>query len=215
MVIELDRSTMIVGLPKHGKTTIARRIALEHLREFPSGLAFVHDQQEQFVPDLTRMYEDAAEWRKAQAKKEPLPRGASFRCGSSEVRDLAVEIGRRHNRDKNVKVPILLVYDESSLMDTSGSTHMDKKDFQVFALRRHWGIHAVLNTQKVSNLMDGFYEQAVDVFVFNQNAENAALLEKRLSLAKGALASTVNAPKFRFVHCRQGEGVVSEGETKP
>lgn len=209
---ELDQATIVVGLPKHGKTTIARKEAHAHLQTFPSGLVLAHDKHEQLVPDLTRSYASADEWRKAYAAaaaaKQPFARGASFRGDSTEVARLAIELGERHNSAKNVRVPIKLIFDESSLMETSGATWMDKLDFQVFANRRHWGLAPFLNVQRQASLTAAFFEQATDVYVFAQTEENARELERKLSLPKGALQAIVNAPKFRYLHWRQGEGLV-------
>lgn len=205
---ELDQATIVVGLPKHGKTTIARTEALEHLQEFPNGLVLAHDVNEQLCPDLTRAYETIDAWRAAMAAGKGT-RGASFACSSEEVARLAVELGRRHNRVKSVQLPIKLIFDEASLMATSGSTYMDKLDFQVFANRRHWGLAPLFNVQRQSSLMAAFYELATDVFIFAQAEESARELERKLSLPKGALQPTVNAPKYRYAHWRQGEGLVA------
>jgi hypothetical protein len=209
-VTEIDQATIIVGLPKHGKTTIARRVALEHLTKYPTGRVLAHDLHQQFVPDLAAAYETIEQWRAAQMDAtKPAPRGASFQCSSAEVARLAVELGKRHNKAKDVKLPIALIFDEASLMDTSGPTFMDRLDFQLFANRRHWGLAPVFNVQRQSSLMSAFYEQATDVYIFSQTDENARELERKLSLPKGALAPTVNAPKYRHLHWRQGEGIVA------
>lgn len=205
---ELDQATIVVGLPKHGKTTIARSEALAHLQAYPTGLVLAHDANEQLAPDITRMHETIADWRAAAATAKHT-RGASFACSSDEVARLAVELGKRHNRAKHVKVPIKLIFDETSLMATSGSTYMDKLDFQVFANRRHWGLAPLINVQRQSSLMAAFYELATDVYVFALNEESARELERKLSLSKGALQPIVNAPKYRYLHWKQGEGLVS------
>lgn len=206
---ELDQATIVVGLPKHGKTTIARKLSKSFLEEHPTGIVLAHDPHEQLVPDLTRPYATIDEWRKTIATSPTAPRGASFRCASSEVVKLAIELGERHNRAKDVKLPIKVVLEEASLMDTSGSTHMDKQDFRLFANRRHWGLAPYFNVQRQSSLMVAFYEQATDVFLFAQTEDNARDLERKLSLPRGALDSIVNAPKYRYLHWRQGEGIVT------
>ena len=205
---EIDQATIVVGLPKHGKTTIARSVALAHLQTYPTGKVFAHDKHEQLAPDITTVYATIDEWRAAN-RAPTAPRGASFRCSSVEVAKLAVELGERHNRVKDVKIPIALIFDEASLMETSGPTFMDKLDFQIFANRRHWGLAPLFNVQRQSSLMAAFYEQATDVYVFAQTEENARELEKKLSLPRGALGSTINAPKFHYLHWRQGEGIVN------
>lgn len=210
---EIDEATIVAGLPKHGKTTIARKDAIEFLAANPRGLVLAHDLNEQLVPDICVAYDDTKQWRaaykSARDKGEPFPRGASFRCEAEEVGELVMELGRRHNRAKDVKVPIKYLKDEESNSDTSGPTYQGKQDRQIWSNRRHLGVAPFVNVQVVTDLNIKFWRAATKVYIFCQTAENARELEKTLSLSRGALDAVVNAPKFRFVAWRQGEGLVA------
>lgn len=214
---ELDQATICVGLPKFGKSTIVRKEALEFLNTYPTGFVFAHDKHRVLAqplaggkPDIARVYETPADWRKAVAAGQHTRASSFVRCTSEEVARLAIEVGERHNRDIDVKIPIKLIYEERAHMSTSGSTHMSELDFMLFSDRRHLGLAPHINVQRQSSLMAAFYEMATDVFVFAQTEKNARALEEKLSLPEGALQPVVNAPKFHYLHWRQGEGIVDE-----
>ena len=209
--MELDKAVIVIGPPKHGKTTIARGLVLEHLTAYATGFALVHDPNRQLRS--CRRYESVAQFRAACAAavrdKKPIPRGASFGGKASELSAFARELGQLHNSDTNVQVPILLVYDESSLMDTSGSTHISDVDLEINANRRHWGIAPVYNLQRPTALTEAFYTMATDVYVFSQpGARKTRTLEEYLGLGDGRLDGLVGRPKFVHVHWKQGEGLV-------
>jgi len=211
---ELDQAVLLCGLPKHGKTTEARRLAKAHLERYPTGYVLVHDRHAQFSPDITRAFKDTAEWRAelaaAAAEKKPFPRGASFRCSATEISKLAIELGEKHNNAKHVRVPMMVIYDESSLMDSSGPTHMDALDVDLFSNRRHYGIAPVYNVQRPGALMEAFFTQSTEVYIFSQPSEKwTHTLEERLGLRGGELDFLVGGPKFRYVLWRQGEGLVT------
>lgn len=214
MSLEIDQATIVVGLPKHGKTTIARQESLAWLQQYATGIVLAHDMHAQLVPDICVAYASVDEWRKAHAA-ERAPGGASFRCSSTDVIKLAIELGEKHNTAKNVRLPMKVVIEEASLADDIGATHMDKLIFKLFANRRHYGIAPYLNVQTQRALMSGFYEQATDVYIFAQTERNARELELRLSLPPGALDATITeppgrvCPKWRCLHWRQGEGLVN------
>ncbi len=209
---ELDSAIVIVGLPKYGKTTIAKHEVEKHLRAYPTGIALVHDPNAQF-DDLCATFESVDAWRaaatKAAAEQQPFPRGAAFTCAASAVAALAIELGKQHNKAKDVRLPIKLVYDETSMMDTSGPTHMDQLDTMILANRRHWGIAPVFNVQRVTALTEAFYSQATDVIIFAQPSQTRTRkLEDYLGLREGTLDPLVGGPKYQHVRFRQGEGLV-------
>jgi hypothetical protein len=214
-VTELDAATLLCGLPKHGKTTRARELALSHLQTFPTGRVFVHDKHEQFAPDLCALYATPDEWRAkaaaAAAEGKPFPRGASFwRCKASDVTRLVIELGEKHNRMKDVRVPMMCVYDETSLMDTSGPTHMDAIDMELFSNRRHYGVHPIYNVQRPGGVVESFFTQSTEVAIFAQPSDDwVKTLEHRLAGTKGRLEALLNAPKFKYAKWRMGEGLAN------
>lgn len=207
-----DFAGLVIGPPKSGKTTKLRSLVDEHLRAHPTGLALVHDPNLQFQ-DLCATYEDVHAWRRALAEHEktktPFPRGAAVAGDWSELRDMAIAIGRARNRADRVRVPILLACDESSLMADSGRSHIEKAELQLLSMRRHWGIGPVYNAQQATSLVDAFYALSTHVFAFRQVSEKETRkLEERFGLPEGRLASLVTAPKFHYVELRAGEGLV-------
>ena len=120
-----------------------------------------------------------------------------------------VEVAEEAARAKNVRVPMMLVYDESSLMDTSGPTHMDALDIELFSNRRHYGVHPVYNVQRPGALVESFFTQSTEVGIFSQPSEDwIKTLETRLGL-KGRLGALLGGPKFKYARWRQGEGLVN------
>lgn len=210
--VQFNHAVVIVGLPRHGKTSIARDEVAAHLKNYPTGRALVHDPQRQFR-DLCATFEDVAHWRRelqaAIAAKKPFPHGASLGGDASAVRDAAIELGKLHNNADNIRVPIMLVYDESSLMDTSGPTHIDKGDTALLSNRAHWGIAPIYNVQRPTALSEAFYTMATDVYIFAQPSERRTrVLEEYLGLPDDALRELVQAPQFRYRHYRMGEGLI-------
>ena len=211
---ELDQSAIIIGPPKHGKSSIAFELARAHLAQWPTGIALVHDSNGMFSRNaLCARYETTAAYRAAattaRKEKRALPRGASFLCGSDEIAKLAYELGRLHNNDTNVRVPIMLVYDEAALMDGSGSTHISTLDKQINSNRRHLGVAPVYNIQWPTMLTRAFYVTATDAYVFSMRSEeDTSTLEKYLGLPNDRLRPLVGRNKFSHVHWKQGEGLV-------
>lgn len=209
---DFNHAVVVVGPPQYGKTTIARAEAVAHLRAHAAGLVLAHDPNRQFR-DFCRVYESAADWRaaldRAQRKREPFARGASIGGSAAELTRTAIELGRARNAAGAVRVPILLVYDESSLMETSGGSWMGKDETQLLSNRRHWGIAPLYNVQRPTALTEAFYSMATDVYVFAQPSERRTeVIEEYLGLPRGALRSLVGAPRYQFAHWRAGEGLV-------
>lgn len=206
--IEIDEATIVVGLPKHGKSTTLRRESLEFLNTYPTGLVLAHDLNEELAPDITSVYKDTKQWREAFAAGKAT-RGASFLCSSNEVGELVLELGNRLNSAKDVRVPMKYALDENSESDTSGPTYQGQQDRVIWSRRRHLGVAPFINTQIVTDVNSKFWRAATKVYIFAQAEEQARALEKMLSLPKHALDSLVNAQKFRYLLWRQGEGLVA------
>lgn len=206
----------VVGPPEYGKTTIAAMIARRHLETMPTGILFVHDPVAQFAKHGCAYYATVDAWRvaarEASTKKTALPRGASIGGDASEVTALALELGEKMNRADAVRVPILLVYDEASLMDTSGSTYMGKLDNTLIATRRHRGVGLVFNLQDPGQLTSRFFRMGTDYYLLAQTSRAAAQLDERLYLEPGTMlaAGVTRLEMHQYLHVRQRVGVVAE-----
>lgn len=212
MATEIDEATLVVGLPKHGKSTVLRKRALEWLRTYPTGLVLAHDVNQELTPDLTRYYDTIDDWRAAYERAlrdgKPFPGGASFGCSSEDVGKLVLELGSKHNRAKNVRVPMLYALDENSESDVSGPTWQGIQDRRIWSRRRHLGVAPLLNAQVVRDINIKFWRQASQAYLFAQSREQARDLEQKLSLPHRALDVLVGAPKYRYLLWRAGEGIV-------
>src|SRR5258707_8644161 len=129
----LDQMAIVIGPPKHGKTTYVRGMVIDHLSTYPTGIALVQDTNGDQFPDICKTYDSTDQYRQAvvaaAGANQKLPRGSAFRGFSSNaIRELAIEIGEKYNSADAVFVPIMLVYDETSMMESSGSTHIDRSD---------------------------------------------------------------------------------------
>lgn len=222
MTESFNRAVVVVGPSEYGKSTIAREEVKYHLERYPTGRVFVHDCNVQFG-DLCAVYETYADYERAYnaavASRKPFPRGASIAGSAAELTARVTELGKRHNRADDTKVPILLVYDESSLMGTSGSTHMGQIDVELLSNRRHWGIAPVYNVQFPSAITRGFYDRATHVYMFAQTSEDDTdTLERNLGLAAsspGCLRELIGAPQYRYKLWRKGRGLVPDGRCCP
>lgn len=214
MSTEVDFAGLIVGPPKSGKTTVMRRWVFEFLKEHPTGIAIVHDTQMQFK-DLCESYATADDYRakaRAAAKSNtPLARGIAITTHESQtVLELALGMGEHHNVGRDHKrMPIFLALDETSVLESTGSTYIAKLDWRIATTRRHLGIATAHNLQRSSSLPRGYYEVVTDVIIFRQTSDDGARdLEVKLGLPKMQLQSLVGAPPFRSAHWKQGEGLV-------
>jgi len=212
-VRDFNEMVIVVGLPGHGKTTLVRGETLAHLNNYPTGIALVHDVNRQFR-DMCACYENVAEYRKAAAAaaaaKKPFPRGASIGGDASALIEFALELGRFHNSAGNVRLPIELAFDETSLMDESHTTHVPQLENMMVSNRRHLGIKPIYNVQRPTQLTEGFYSQATTVYILAQNsARRTRILEEYLGLPDNALLPLVGAGKYKYVMWRSGEGLVS------
>lgn len=206
----------IVGPPEYGKTTIARQLVRRHLRD-TSGVVLVHDPVAQYRKDGCAYYEHANAWRNAAAKaareKRPMSRGASLGGTTEAIVSLAMDLGRRSsNRQDNVRLPVLVVLDEGSTNDGSGSTWIGKEDMQALAMRRHLGVGFVFNLQRPTMLTSAFFELGTDFYLFAQTSKHAAVLNERLYLEPNTLerAGVCGLPMHRYLHVRQRVGTVPE-----
>jgi hypothetical protein len=209
--VEFNFCALVVGPPQYGKTTILRELVIEHLRTYPTGLALVHDPNLQ-LRDVCATYEDAAHWKRAFDEHlrsgKPFPRGASIGGEAEDIRNEAIALGKARNSADNVRIPILLGFDESSLLDSSSSTHIGKDDRRLLCMRRHWGIGPIYNAQTVTGLDTTFFVLSTLVIVLSQASERETeKLEQRIGVLPGATRGLVMAPPFRYIRWERGKGL--------
>lgn len=202
---------LVVGPPSHGKTTLAGALVRRHFTD-GEGIVLAHDPNQQYRHHGCAPYEDVAAWRRAAAKaiatRVAMPRGASLGGSASEVTELANDIGTRCNRALRCAVRILAVYDEGSLLDTSGSTYVGAVDNQLMANRRHRGVGLLYLIQRATQLPRPFFDMSTDVYVFRQPPDAVDILERALLLRRGELAHVAELPRHDYVHVKLGDGIV-------
>jgi len=207
-------SGLAIGAPGSGKTTKIRRWVHDFLLANPTGIAIVHDTQGQFG-DMCASYATVEEFvhaaRRAADERLTIQRSIAITMDDSQhVAEFAVALGERHNARKPiVRMPIFLAWDETSMLDGTGSTHIGRLDNRINTTRRHLGIQTAANLQRPGALPRGMYELATDVVIFRQTSEDAARdLERNLGLSKMTLQPMLTAPKYRYAHWRSGLGLV-------
>lgn len=201
---------IVVGPPAAGKSTLVASVLRSHLDN--GAWVFAHDPNHQFQ-SLCAKYKNAGAWKvaaaKAAADDAPMPRGALFYdCAAEEVSSLAVELGERHNRVGAVRFPMVVAFDEGSLLDDSGQSHVGKEDGRLMATRRHKGVGLVWNVQSPTMLMRRFWELSTDAYLFRQPTDRVRTLEQLLGLNPGELAGLPSLPAYRYYHWQAGKGLV-------
>lgn len=207
-VKDYNRCTIIVGAASCGKTTLARRLVAEHLREFPTGIVLIHDPVRQFVSDGAGWYDDVATWRRemqrAAAAKQAVPRASSFGGDPRALSILAMELGKRFRNSANaVHVPILLVFDEGSLHDER--THISDANNELIATRRHLGVGMLFLIQRPGMLVNAFWEGATDAYIFKLRDKHVERLADSLDVDVSTVAAATRLQKYRHVHVLQGQ----------
>jgi GTPase SAR1 family protein len=210
----VNYQAIICGPPGCGKTTLAKSLVRRHLDE-TRGIVLAFDPMHQLTRDGCEYYADAAAWRARQSEAgatgKPASRGASIGGDAADVTALAMELGKRMNTATDVRLPILVPYDEGSLLGSSGTTYVGDLDNKLQATRRHLGVSPVYNLQQPSQLTERFWTMSTDAFLFRQTSDRARQLEQYLLLERNELvrAGITRLPAHYFIHVRVGQGIVS------
>jgi energy-coupling factor transporter ATP-binding protein EcfA2 len=214
----MNFQAIICGPPGCGKTTLAKTLVARHLTE-TRGIVLAFDPMNQFTSAGCEYYADANAWRAknaaAGAEGREVPRGASIGGNAEDVTRLAMELGKRNNRANDVRLPILIPYDEGSLLGSSGTTYVGELDNQLQATRRHIGVSPIYNLQQPSQLTERFWTMSTDVFLFRQTTDRARQLEQYVLLERGELARAgiTRLPAHHYIHVRVGYGIVRGGSS--
>lgn len=206
-----DYMGIACGPPKMGKSSLAAEVVRSMLESGVVVLA--HDPKKQYR-GLCAEYENADAWReaarKAAASKTPMPLGASIGGKAADVTALAMELGKRFNDVRRVRVKMCLVFDEGSVLGSSGSSWIGAEDNELLATRRHLGIGLLFLIQRPSMLTTAFWEMATDAYLFRVAGKRLDGLTETIHLPEGALAPVANLPPFRYVRVSIGDGIAKE-----
>ncbi len=195
---------LIIGPPRAGKTSLASKLVSSHLAK--GVRVFAHDPNHQYRQCVR--YDSAAAWRAkavaAASSSSKLPLGASLGGPAREMTALVLELGRKYNTADRARVPMLAVYDEGSLLGSSGSTWIDSEDQALISTRRHLGVGLLYLVQRPTTLHTSFVELATDVWVFRQPMRHVRWLAERANVSELRLMASTTLPPFRCLHLQPG-----------
>lgn len=197
----LNLAGFLVGVAEAGKSTLVLELVDDWLRR--GGWAFVHDPTRSFrVPSYGSWAEYlAAATRSVDDSGLPTLRVAAFSCPWSELVAGVKALARQLNSQHRVRMPMLLVGDEASGIDSSGRTHMSHEDQELWSQRRHFGVAIVVNLQRVKNLPLPFWEQVNHLWVFRlATPKDADIIAEGAQIAPGLMQFATRLPQYRFEH---------------
>lgn len=207
----------IIGPPEFGKSSVLVELFRRHMDTMPNPIAFMHDPVHQFAQEGCAYAADANAWRvqaaAAAKEKKPMPRAFSIGGSTSDLAELAMEVGERcGNTQWNVNTQIFVALDEQSENDSSGASHAGRVDTRMIAQRRHKGIGFAINMQDPMMMHPRLMRMATDFYLFRMTTTHSYAMDERLFLEKGTLhrAGVCSLPPRKYLHARQADGVVSE-----
>lgn len=203
---------VVVGSAGCGKTTLARALIAKFVAEKPNGIVLASDPVRQYVKDGATYYDDANAWRaammQAAREKKPVARVSSIGGRPQEVTELAIEIGQRAgNSADDVRVPILMPHDESSLANER--TFVSSQVNQLQATRRHLGVGILYLTQQPGQLNQAYFNAATNIYLFRVRRGHLKRLADLADVEEFEIAHATELPNFAYIEIQQGLGVVS------
>jgi len=211
---------IVIGAPESGKSTVLRMWAKQFLTNYSTGIAIVHDTQAQFG-DLGTSYQSADEYREAMRRAardrvEVERLAAIWGFDSDPVAQLAYNLCELHNhRRPTVRVPVLLEWDETSVLAKTSASYVARMDKEMITTRRHLGLQLAYNMQNSSGLPSWMFEIVTDVVIFRLSSDSSARdLEEKLAIPKRRLDWLIDSrpervcDPFRYAHWRRGAGFV-------
>lgn len=207
---QVNFQAIVVGMPGAGKSTLLRSIARRAILE-DGAAVLAHDrigdwEREWRIPAFR---DEHAVWELLAAGK--WPRAVSLQMLAADATRIARTLGQRFNTPVKLSVPMFLVYDEGTLVETSGATHQGRDDQELNALRRQWGIGVAYNMQRTATLPDPFWDLTTDVYLATMADERSVrATEVGCGLPRGALSHAMRLPPYHWIHVRRGRGIVAE-----
>lgn len=198
-------AAVLIGDAECGKTTLARSLVYAFLVERRSGVVLAHDPAGQFAGAggaLADAEEARARIREAQRARTAMSRVISCGGDAREVTRLALELGAVNRADRVVR-PILVVYDEASML-SSGRTHIDKVEEQALAIRRHRGVGSITCAQQATQLAAPYLYFATEVRLFRSPTATIRRVEDLFNLEPGDLEAARTLRPYHHLRVVRG-----------
>ena len=197
-------AAVLIGDAGSGKTTLAQVLVRDFLEEWRSGIVLAHDPAGQFSGGDA--FEEAADAREAiraaQRGRRAMHRVISCGGEAREVTRLALELGEVNRADRVVR-PVLVVYDEASML-SSGRTHIDKLEEQALAVRRHRGVGSITCAQQATQLAAPYLYFATECRLFRSATSTVRRVEDLFGLEPGDLEAARSLRPFRHLRIVRG-----------
>lgn len=205
-----DFLALLIGPPKHGKSSLAAEYAEQRLRA--GSVVLVQDLNREFSR-FCKHYNTEAEFLAVVAAAEragtTFPGGAAFPLSADRVLALALQLGRTWNQAHgSVRQPICFVVNEVTSFVQSGPTHAGHDLSEAIFQRRHLGLEMIFAMQHAAQLPQLVFEPATVVRMFRQaRRDRIQLLEQVLGLERGALEGLSAAPRHVAAGFDQDRGL--------
>jgi hypothetical protein len=203
----LNLAGFLVGVAEAGKSSHVTELAYDFVSR--GGWVFFHDPTRSFEEMGAVVFSSWAEYMATAARdvdERGLPklRVVAFTCPWSEVVAGVKALGRAYNTQHDTRMPMLLIGDEASGIDSSGRTHMSQEDQELWSQRRHFGCGILVNLQRVKNLPTPFWEQVNHIWVFRVTPGDVDIITQGADLPRGLIANAPQLEQYDFLHVELG-----------